>query len=371
MPRPIVPVVVASLALAAFLLAGVPSSSSTRLVGPGDNLQAAIDAARPGDVILLQAGATFVGNFVLPARPPGDTRPITIRTSAGDSEVPGPLSRVTPEVAHLLPKLRSPNGEAALRTAPGASHWTVVLVEFLANAGGTGDIIRLGDGSRAQSDLSQVPHDLVIDRCYIHADPESPQKRGVALNSGRTKIANSWISDIKARGQDTQAIGGWNGPGPYTVVNNRLEAAGMGFMLGGADPSINGLVPADVWFKGNHVTRPLAWRDGPWSVKNLLELKNARNVRIEGNLFEHNWVAAQPGFAILFTPRNQDNTAPWSCVQDVTFRYNVVRHVSAALNLLGRDSPKVSDITRRLEISNNLFYDVDGSRWGGNGEFLR
>ena len=30
-----------------------------------DNLQAAIDAARPGDVLLLPPGATYVGNFVL------------------------------------------------------------------------------------------------------------------------------------------------------------------------------------------------------------------------------------------------------------------------------------------------------------------
>jgi hypothetical protein len=154
-------------------------------------------------------------------------------------------------------------------------------------------------------------------------------------------------------------------------VNNRLEAAGEGFMLGGADPSIPNLVPSDVWFHGNHVTRPLSWRDSGWTVKNLFELKNARRVRVEGNLFEHNWRDGQAGSAILFTPRNQDGTAPWSVIEDVTFRYNVVRHVAAGFNVLGHDSQNRSEMTRRVEIAHNLLYDVDGPRWGGNGEFVK
>jgi hypothetical protein len=141
-------------------------------------------------------------------------------------------------------------------------------------------------------------------------------------------------------------------------------------MLGGADPAVRGLVPSDVTFAGNYVTRPLQWRGSSWQVKNLLELKNARNVWIQGNLFENNWRAAQTGYAILFTPRNQDGAAPWSTVEEVHFRYNVVRHTAAGVNLLGRDSPNQSGVCRGVELVNNLFYDVDGAGWGGNGEFL-
>ena len=54
-----------------------------------------------------------------------------------------------------------------------------------------------------------------------------------------------------------------------------------------------------------------------WQVKNLLELKNARGVTIEYNVFENNWVDAQKGYAILFTPRNQDGDCPWCVVEDV------------------------------------------------------
>src|SRR5436190_2242709 len=46
----------------------VASTGQTIAVAAGGNVQAAIDAARPGDVITLEAGATFTGNFTLPAK---------------------------------------------------------------------------------------------------------------------------------------------------------------------------------------------------------------------------------------------------------------------------------------------------------------
>ncbi len=74
-----------------------------------------------------------------------------------------------------------------------------------------------------------------------------------------------------------------------------------------------------------------------WTVKNLVELKNAQRVTIEGNVVEYAWKAAQTGFAFLLTPKNQENTAPWTVVQDVVIRYNTVRHVNGGVNILGRD----------------------------------
>src|SRR5438034_10832974 len=109
----------------------------------------------------------------------------------------------------------------------------------------------------------------------------------------------------------------------------------------------------------------------PISVKNLFELKNARRVLVEGNLFEHNWAHAQAGFAIVFTVRNQDGGAPWSAVQDVTFVSNIVRGAGAGINILGRDDNHPSQPTERLLISNNLFDDIGGPRWGGSGRLFQ
>ena len=337
-------------------------------VPAGGSLQQAIDAARPGDTITLDPGATYVGNFVLPVK--SGNQFITIRTAATSGQ-PAAGERVTPDHARLLAKIRSPNGQAAMRTAAAAHHWRLELLEFQANDRGSNDIILLGDGSAAQSDLQQVPSELVVDRCFIHGDPDVGQKRGIALNSASTTIVNSYIADIKVVGQDSQAIGGWNGPGPFLIENNFLEAAGENFILGGTDPSIRDLVPSDVTFRRNHLSKPAEWRKQRWQVKNLFELKNARRVLVEGNVFENNWQAAQTGFAIVLTPRNSGGRAPWSTVEDVTFRLNVVRHVAAVFNLLGEDNTAPSGRLRRVVIVHNLFADVDHRVWGGNGMFLQ
>jgi hypothetical protein len=107
-----------------------------------------------------------------------------------------------------------------------------------------------------------------------------------------------------------------------------------------------------------------------WSVKNLFELKNAQRVLVDGNVIEYNWLAAQSGYAVVFTPRNQDGTAPWSVVQEVQFTHNVVRHVSSAINILGTDDIHPSQLTNNLVIANNLFEDVNSVTYGGQGQFV-
>ncbi|HZZ99324.1 MAG TPA: hypothetical protein VFK07_01265, partial [Candidatus Paceibacterota bacterium] len=145
--------------------------------------------------------------------------------------------------------------------------------------------------------------------------------------------------------------------------NDYLEASGENLLFGGADPSIPNLVPSDIEIRGNLFSKPLAWKSENWSVKNLLELKNAQRVLIDGNVFQNNWPQAQNGFAILFTVRNQDGHAPWSVVRDVSFTNNTVQHVGSGINILGYDNNHPSQQTRRILIRGNTFSDV-GYSWG-------
>jgi hypothetical protein len=354
-------------AFAGLCLLGLPASAATLSVPAGGDLQGALDSAQPGDTILLASGATYTGNFRLPVKPDGGF--IIVRTDAPAHLLPGPGERISPNHATVLAKIRSGNTRPALATAAGTHHWRFETLEFPATVDGTGDIITLG-GSESQTLLSQMPHHLVFDRVYIHGDPVVGQKRGIALQSGYTEILNSYISDIKSQVQDAQAICGWNGSGPYLIENNYLEASGENIMFGGADASILNLVPADIVVRRNLLSKPLAWRYERWSVKNLFELKNARRVLIEGNTFENVWKSDQAGFAIVFTPRNQDGQSPWSVVEDVIFRYNIVRHADGGINLLGWDDGALSAQTQRIHVVHNLFHDID-ARWGGSGIFLK
>jgi hypothetical protein len=456
-----------------------PAGAATVLVRAGENLQAAINTAQPGDTILLEAGATFRGNFTLPVKP--GAAYITIRTSAADALLPAPGVRISPAHAAHLPTIESTNSAPALRTMAGSHHWRLQLLHFPSTHLGYGEIIRIGEGSSAQSLLSQVPYEIDIDRVYIHGHTLYGQKRGIALNGRSVTIRNSHISDIKAVGMDTQAIGGWNGPGPFLVENNFLEASGENFLLGGSDPAIPNLVSEGVVVRDNYMTRPMSWRDPvvpapgsvsasvrpgagalpagtyayqviarrpvgsgtigrstaspearsvipdgqsgavaiswspvadateyrvygarpdgtrfywtvtgtsftdtgaggtpgavptsqgeTWQVKNIFELKNARNVVVAYNVFENNWKNAQPGYAILFTPRNQDGACTWCVIENVTFEYNIVRNSGGGINLTGYDWPNASGRTTNVKIRHNLFYNITRDL-GGSGWFL-
>jgi hypothetical protein len=349
-------------ALALFAAVTAPAAARTIRVNKGDDLQAAIDRARGGDTIAVRARATFTGPFMLPVHP--GRRPITIRSSRLGALPRG--RRVRARDARRMPSLITPGrGLPALMTAPRARGWRLAGLELAVRdpSATVYDVLRLGDGGTGQNSPAEVPRRIVLERSLVHGTATGGIQRCVSLNSAATTVRDSRLTDCHDRGYDTQAIGGWNGPGPFRIENNLLEGAGENVMFGGADPAIPGLVPSDIVIRRNLIRKPVAWR-GRWTVKNLLELKSARRVRIEDNVLENNWVDAQNGAAILFTVRNQDGGAPWSTVRDVQFRGNLVRRVGRGINLLGHDDGHPSGPTRDVLIEDNVFKKVGYRDWG-------
>lgn len=446
-------------------------------------LQPAIDAAAPGDTILLRAGQTFVGNVVLRAKPASSSW-ITIRSDAPDSSLPADGVRLVPSgkpgantSRSLLPRLLGQGGALkttpVIRTAAGAHHYVLKFLEVDGAANlGFETLITIGD------DTTATPaQDIVLDRIYAHGDPYKGMKRGVTLNGIRTDVLNSYISDIKAVNADSQAIAGYNGAGPFRIINNYLEAAGENILFGGSDPAVQGLVPTGIEIRRNHFFKQLSWQNPilpapptpgiavssasgsltagrhyfkvvallttdsrtvvsvpspevsalmpggkavtlswtaipgaeryrlyrgttaggesryletsgavtsftytgaseasgtpavtgtKWTVKNIFELKNARQVVVDGNILENIWQAGQFGYAFVLTPRNQSGTAPWVHVRDITITNNIVRHAGGVLHVTGYDATNTSQQTQRITIRNNLFYDIDSVKWGGS-----
>src|SRR3954466_6360676 len=111
------------LCLAATLTLAHTTFAATLTVNAGGNLQAAIDAAKPGDTIVLQAGATFNGPFKLRAK--GSTTPIVIRPSTPDAPLPAAGVRIAKSAAPLLAKIRSTTAGPAIKTDTNASYWTL------------------------------------------------------------------------------------------------------------------------------------------------------------------------------------------------------------------------------------------------------
>ena len=120
----------------------------------------------------------------------------------------------------------------------------------------------MGSGGSDQNTVAEEPTNIILDRDYIHGSATLDIQRAISLQSASTAIINSYISDIHSAGQDSQAIAGWNGSGPYLIQNNFLEASGENVMFGGADPSIPNLIPSDITIQNNYLLQAsiLEWR---------------------------------------------------------------------------------------------------------------
>jgi hypothetical protein len=478
---------------ASTVLGGLAEAANRTVCSSGcqyTDLQAAIDAAVPGDTILLRAGQTFVGNFTLRNKGTTSTQYITIRSDAPDSDLPPAGVRLIPEgrsgantpknrLARLLGKGGTYGSTPVLKTAAGAHHYRLMFLDIDGAANlGYETLVMFGSGTT--SVLSELPSNIIVDRVWLHGHPVLGMKRGIYLNARSSDVLNSYFEDFFSF-SDSQAILGTNGPGPFKILNNHLEAAGENIMFGGEDPKITNLVPSNILIRGNYMVKDeakwrkpilgtpgkpsasassttgaltagthyfkvtamiyagggygysasspevavtasagksvtLSWVKVPnatkyrihrgtspngqtryletsgtqtsfvytgsseksgsartsgtkWTAKNLLELKNARDVTIDGNVLEYSWLGFQDGYAVLFTPRNSGGRAPWSVVRDVMFTNNTVRHSGAAFQVLGRDYNSPSQRTENITIRNNVFEDINKA-WGNTGRFM-
>lgn len=335
----------------------VAPTGKTINVPAGGDLQAAINSAARGDVIQLAAGARYVGNFYLPAK--AGTGWITIRTA---TTLPAEGTRVTPSTAVSFAKLVTPNSMPALytRTSSSASYYRIMGLELSSSASMTYAVVNLGDYGHSAGSVSDYPQFIVLDRTYIHGTPSMNLQRCVALNSRSSAVIDSWISDCHYRYLDSQAIGAWDGPGPYKIVNNHLEGASENVMFGGGDPRFSGVVPSDIEIRHNHFYKPLSWKGVGWAIKNLFELKNARRVLVEGNIFENNWAEAQTGFAVVMKTVNQGGGCSWCITADVTWRYNRIINSPGGFNLMGIQNPNGGGGTpaRRIVVEHTTFEKV-------------
>lgn len=324
------------------------------IVPPAGDLQAALEQAKPGQTVALTPGATYVGNFVLPAG-------VTLQTAGVDLQ-----RRVTPPDRGALASIVSPNVSPAVLITG-----SQVTLRALHIQGPSNDLVSCGRNDARQTRREQQPRQIVLDQLLIEGDPQQGAKRGIALHCAEAAVTRSTIRGIWRLGQDSQAIAGVNGDGPFLIEDNFLEAASENILFGGADPQIPGLIPSNITIRRNTLTKDLAWRNQRVNVKNLLELKIGRHVRIEGNWFQYNWKAAQTGWAIVLTP-SQYGSNPGAVIEDVLIAGNVIRDVGGGLNVLGTSQhlDRPTGLLQRLTVQDNWFV-IDAAAWGGAGVFLQ
>src|SRR5947209_3962363 len=161
-------------------------SGATLAVPAGGDLQAALETARPGDVVVLEPGATYRGPVVLPRKSGAGW--IVIRTG-GDTDIPRSGTRVDPGHARAMAKLVATSG-AVVKTAPGAHHYRLVGLEIRpADATFLHNLVEIGWAETSAEDL---PHHVIVERCYLHGDPKKGGRRGIVLNGATVAVIDSY-----------------------------------------------------------------------------------------------------------------------------------------------------------------------------------
>lgn len=333
------------------------------VVAAGGDVQAAFNSAQPGDTIIPEAGAVFIGNFVLPVKT-GDAF-ITIRSSKCDQIPVG--TRISPSQSSLMATLATPNVGPVLRAPVFSHHYRFQCIQFTQGAELPTDqtagyawsynLVQLGGGGsgEAQTTIESAPHHLAFDHVIVRPRDGGMTQRGITVNSASTSITNSYVADIKWPGVETHAIGGWNGPGPFLIENNYLEAASIPILFGGAATLIPNLVPSDITITRNTMTKRSEWLGKGYVVKNLFELKNARRVTFTDNDCRYSWPDGQTGWAVIL---NAFHDSPQNVVDDVEIGRNVFRDVANGINIRGMDDGDTAARTHRIRIHDNLFDNI-------------
>ncbi len=390
-------------------MADTPAPGTIIPVSAGGDLQAALNSAHCGDTIELQAGATFAGTFIFPAKSCDNRHWVIVRSSAADSALPAEGRRANPcfagvaslpgrpqytcanpqKVMARIEYNKAANGPITFRS--GANHYRLLGLEITRTAGGRSapTLISVEPGG--------VADHIIVDRSWLHGTAQDETQVGISLNgTNYVAVVDSYFSDFHCTAgtgtcTDAHGISGGLGShqdGPYKIENNFLEASGESVFFGGGAATVT---PADIEVRRNHFFKPWQWMPGnpkfvgaadghPFVVKNHMELKNATRVLVEANLMENNWGGfSQTGYAILLSPksqhtRNNGNVCPLCQVTDITIRYTRISHAGAGIQLLtgmsgnGQDGGAALAGTR-WSIHDVVLDDINKNYTGGGSLF--
>ena len=388
-------------------LANTPAPGTTIQVSAGGSLQSALNSANCGDTIALAAGATFTGQFTVPAKPCDNAHWIIIRTSAPNSALPPEGSRMLPcyagvsslpgrpafscgGVQNVLAKVVFQSmGSGPFQLANGANHYRFIGLE-ITRASGSGLVGALvGAANNALADH------IILDRVWMHGSLQDDTMNAFNVNRmSYAALIDSYTTEfhctsVSGACTDAHVFAGGTSNTPdavYKVTGNFLEASTENILFGGGGATTT---PTDIEIRRNHFFKPMTWMSGqpgyaggsggyPFMVKNHLELKNASRVLIEGNIFENSWGGfSQVGYSILLTPKNQagsngQNLCPICAVRDITIRYNTITHVGAGISIAdatnGYNAPALYG--ERYSVHDVTLDDISVTKYKGSGTLL-
>lgn len=333
--------------------------------------QLAAAAAADGNLnhLVSVPPGTYNGNFVLynktGANPTG-TGWIVVKSSG---TLPANNVRATSSDAAqmaLITCTPTGSGQRPLSTENNTHHYYLCGLEVTPQQGSAklSGLINLGTPLVDQTGIE--PHDIVIDRCYVHGLTTGNYTRiGIALHSKDTAIINSTLGPFLDADAftETKSMYGVNGTGGYLISNNDIFAAGQSLLFGGGDPLTTGKNPSDITITRNKFRKDPTWYGAGYAVKNHVEFKIGKRVLIEGNKFQYCWSEpvggnTQNGQALNIQTKDQDGTATWSETGNICVRWNDFQDVCQLLTLSARSPTNFGVALHNVEIHDNRAYNI-------------
>ncbi len=361
-----------------------PIGGTTWAAHTATQFSSALTAANPGDVIVLDAGTTYTGNFYLRQKSNPNGQWIYIISSALAS-LPD-SRRVATTDAPKMPKIVTINTTPAVQINGGADHWRLVGLEiYSASTYGcqpkhdppincyTYALVGPQNGG-----ILPLPDSITIDRCYIHGSNTQDVQRAVNANGSNFAVIDTYIDNIHLYGAEAQGIVAYYTPGPIKIVNDYIAASTENIMFGGGGGATNPYVPSDIEVRSNLLYKSTAWIGASTGshtmvVKNAFELKSAQRVLFDHNKIQNVWANGQNGYAIVLTVRTSQS-GDVAVVNDITITNNRLLNVVSGFNTLAADDtcgtssyPNCQNAgsQARWYIANNLMTFYDPTAAGG------
>jgi len=331
-------------------------------------IQTALNAGG-SHVICLPMGLALRGNLHINGRIAGDTAWTVLRADTALT------LGVRLTGAERLPKITAAAiGQPSLFIHRLTSKWIIQGLELTTDSTpttGGNYAIYVGEYVNISNPL-RVPRDIHFTHVNVHGWLHQDLLRGFTIHGANVTVRDSRCTEIHGRNAESQCVLAYNGPGPYLIENNLLEAASENIMWGGGDPGVPGLVPCDITIRGNLIRKPTTWKVYPYNVKLLLEAKNACRMLVEGNRFDGVWTQGQTGFAVALKSVNQEGRCRWCRVTDVTIRGNTFVNVGAGFQFAGRpEMHPVDTALSRVLVTGNWIDSVNMGPFVGEARPLK
>jgi hypothetical protein len=314
------------------ILATVPAPPP---VTTAADLDAAVNAALPGETIVLDPSLVYAAPFTL-------AKTVTLQSATAGT------GRMTVD-------------EPAPKFLNGFNNVAVDARFFgleIRNATGMATVVTMtGPGA-------------IWDRCRVLGDPVLVDARhGFQWIGGKQQILRCYVEDIFHPTADAQAVIGWDCDPGLVVDDCYLSASGQSAMFGGSDSVTALRIPQDILMTNNDCTKRPEWV-GKYQVKCAIEFKSAIRARVLYNRLSYAGKSqGQGSYLIVATVRNQNGKAPWSCISSVEIANCTGGHAAGICNILGTDNDFPSGVLDGLNFHDCSFDNIDGTL--GEGRIIK